>query len=119
MVPEDISDVENRLRKKFLDAMKAVNDSPNVELEVDTTLHPRLEKHQKLFAEWTEGEYGGGLAGRYVIPCEEIRDQWPDNCDWGFSLKIVHYDTEFVGDFDFGILDGIMKFEGDVEELEM
>lgn len=70
---------------------------------------------------------GSAAAGRYTVFCDEIEEQWPDDAKNGFSLEI-YSDRErkrkrgkgdvLAASFDWGVLEGIMRFRADDEEWE-
>lgn len=58
--------------------------------------------------------------GEYIVDCDEIEGQWPDQVGDGLSLNIFATDNPdfYQADFDFGIIEGIMLLGSNKRALE-
>jgi hypothetical protein len=55
--------------------------------------------------------------GSYIVECKSISEQWPDMDDLTMNITQAKGLGELVADFDFGVLDGIMRLGSDAELL--
>lgn len=98
------------------------------EIELQEESNARMQEHRE-FLESIEsqrkkktGKSGGKaskdfdlsqVAGKYLIECKAIEEEWPDQAENGLYMKIVP-DREnkgrMVAEFEFGILEGVMRF---------
>ncbi|KAK4221716.1 hypothetical protein QBC38DRAFT_521393 [Podospora fimiseda] len=58
--------------------------------------------------------------GEYIVDCDEVEGQWPDQVDDGLTISI--FDTEnpdiYQAEFDFGVIEGIMLLGPNERALE-
>ena len=98
--------------------------------EIDEEQTMRMEEHREFLEKFTDSKQGtkktakkdfhiSHATGRYLVECEDIEDQWSEQVQGGLYMNIV-LDKEnkgrAVAEFDFGILEGIMRFHQVDEE---
>lgn len=61
----------------------------------------------------------GSIVGSYEVKCPGIEQEWPSQCDNGLGLGISTTDQDgvYVGEFDFGVLEGVMFISTDKEAI--
>lgn len=57
--------------------------------------------------------------GSYIVKCDPVRDEWPNDAEKGFTLDISDKKGDvFIATFNFGIIRGTMILSGSEESLE-
>ena len=59
------------------------------------------------------------MVGSYEVKCPGIEQEWPSECEDGLGLYIstTGQDGVYVGEFDFGVLEGVMFISTDKEAI--
>lgn len=98
------------------EAMKITRDH---EKQLKADEEERLSEHHEFVKQ--NGKKKGGPSGVYTVFCHEIESQWPDVCDDGLTLDIGadrERKGELAAEFDWGVVDGLMRFCKDGEVFE-
>ncbi|KAJ5182586.1 hypothetical protein N7492_000202 [Penicillium capsulatum] len=91
---------------------QAANEYPHQEqlqLQEEDRREKEREKRHADYLKSRQQHSDTTPVGTYIVECDEIERNWPDLTD-DLELSISHTDTPgvFRGDFDFGVLEGIM-----------
>lgn len=99
-------------------------------MERDMEGQARMDQHRKFVKAVSGGKKGTQKAkqqfdmlsqatGEYLVECEHIEEQWSHTAQDGLHMKIVadsDHRGRLVAEFDFGVLEGIMRFRKPGEE---
>ncbi|TVY84675.1 hypothetical protein LSUE1_G000924 [Lachnellula suecica] len=87
----------------------------------DERVGERLELHTDYLKTLKRTKTGKKYSpvGKYIIDCEEIESQWPDQADdLGLDIHQTNKPGIFEASFDFGILEGVMMISLENNTLE-
>lgn len=90
-----------------------------LEEEREADEQERLEEHFEFIKQ--NGKKKQGPSGAYTVICYDLESNWPNDCSDGLTLDIGvdrERKGELAAEFEWGVLDGLMRFCKDGEGFE-